>query len=113
MDEGMHARRHSVAALAVSRDARRVSMTSQAEATVMPTRTSRVRRHCSTICIALVVARFTPAITVARAVPPEGVPLATAPAAAMFYLSAQFCPAQERCGSVAATFIVAPGETVR
>ncbi|MFL5605497.1 MAG: hypothetical protein ACJ8AD_03545 [Gemmatimonadaceae bacterium] len=88
-------------------------MISQSEATVMPTRTSRVRRHCSTICIALVVARFTPAITVARAVPPEGAPVVAAAAPAMFYLSAQLCPTQERCGSIAATFTVAPGEAVR
>lgn len=91
-------------------------MISQPRAAVVTTRSSRVRRHCSTICIALVVARFTPAITLAGPVSPDDAyaPVSTgAPASAVLYLSAHVCPLQDRCASIVATISVAPQDSVR
>jgi hypothetical protein len=91
-------------------------MISQPEAAVVTTRSSHARRHCSTICIALVVARFTPAITLANPVSPDEAhaPVSmNAPASAALYLSAHVCASQERCHSIVATISVAPRDSVR
>ena len=90
-------------------------MVIQPQTAVDTTRHARVRRHCSTICIALVVARFTPAITLAGPVSPDAAHVAAsvAPAASTLHLSARFCLSQERCGSLAATISVAPRDTVQ
>jgi hypothetical protein len=86
-------------------------MVSQPKTAVMTTtRDSRVRRHCSTICIALVVARFTPAITLAGPASPDPVPeaVSTMPAATTVYLVARVCPLPEQCGTITATISTAP-----
>jgi hypothetical protein len=77
------------------------------------TRDSRVRRHCSTICIALVVARFTPAITLAGPAWPGAVPEAVSAvsAGATVYLVARVCPSAEQCGTITATNSTAPRDT--
>ena len=87
-------------------------MVIQPQTGVDTTRHARVRRHCSTICIALVVARFTPASTLAGPVSPDAAHVAAsaAPAASTLYLSARFCLLQERCGSLAAT--ITPGPSI-
>jgi hypothetical protein len=90
-------------------------MASQPEAVVTTTRHSRVRRHCSTICIALVVARYTPAMTLTGPTSPDPVheTVSAAPAAATLYLFARFCPSQERCGAITATISDAPQDAAQ
>ena len=71
------------------------------------TRRARVRRHCSTLCIAVVVARFMPAIALVEPEPRIAVLASPAmEAAATFFLSAHFCPARGVCGSATATISV-------
>ena len=78
------------------------------------TRRARVRRHCSVVCIALIVARFTSAITITES-SPTGAEHATDAAAftATFPLSAYFCPGKELRGTVSVTITVAPRDTVQ
>jgi hypothetical protein len=93
-------------------------MVNQPRTAVMTTRHARVRRHCSTICIALVIARFTPAITLTEPAPPataHATAQATAsatPATTTLPLAVYLCPTQDLCGTVTATITVAPRDTL-
>jgi hypothetical protein len=77
---------------------------------IADTRTSRrghLRRHCSTVCIAMVVARFTPAIALVEPMPPTAMHVSPImPAVATLHLSAYFCASRELCGSGTATIKV-------
>jgi hypothetical protein len=84
---------------------------------IADTRTSRrgrLRRHCSTVCIAMVVARFMPAIALVEPVPPVAMHASPiTPALGTFHLSAYLCASRELCGSAAATISLAPQDTPR
>ncbi|MDQ6633813.1 MAG: hypothetical protein M3Z10_03540 [Gemmatimonadota bacterium] len=89
-------------------------MVVQPQAAARIRRHSHVRRHCSIICIALIVARFTPAITLTEP-SPTGAEHVTDSAVltAIFPLSVYLCPSQELCGTVSVTISVAPRDTVQ
>jgi hypothetical protein len=78
---------------------------------IADTRTSgrgRLRRHCSTVCIAMVVARFTPTIALVEPMPPTAMHVSPImPAVAKLHLSAYLCASRELCGSATATISVA------
>jgi hypothetical protein len=90
-------------------------MTIRPQTAVNTTRHARMRRHCSIICVALVVARFTPAITLAEPAPstPVRATASTAPSATTFPLSVYVCPTRDLCGTVTVTISVAPRDTVQ
>jgi hypothetical protein len=79
---------------------------------IADTRTSRrgpLRRHCSTVCIAIVVARFTPAVALVEPMPPAAMHAApTMAGLATLHLSAYLCASREFCGSATATINIAP-----
>jgi hypothetical protein len=72
------------------------------------TRRASVRRHCSTLCIAMVVARFVPAIALVEPAPPVA---ARAPSDArpstVLQVTAHLCTSSGSCGSATATVSVA------
>jgi hypothetical protein len=68
-----------------------------------------VRRHCFTVCIAIVVARFTPAVALVEPTPQAAMHAPPAmPAPATLRLSAYLCASRELCGSATATLSLAP-----
>jgi hypothetical protein len=80
---------------------------------VTTTRHARMRRHCSTICIVLVLARLAPAITLADPAPPAAThATASAPPATTVPLAVYVCPTRELCGTATPTIRVAPHDTV-
>ena len=84
------------------------------QAAANTTRRARVRRHCSIVCIALIVARFTSAITITESSPTAAEHAMDATAlTATFPLSDYFCPTKELCGTVSVTITVAPHDTVQ
>jgi hypothetical protein len=88
-------------------------MVIQPQAAARITRHPHVRRHCSIICIALIVARFTPAITLTEPSPTAAEHATdSAVLTATFPLSVYLCPSQEFCGMVSVTISVAPRDTV-
>ena len=89
-------------------------MVIQPQAAANTTRHARVRRHCSIICIALLVARFTPAITLTEPSPTAAEHATDATVlTATFPLSVYLCPSKELCGTVSVTITVAPRDTAQ
>jgi hypothetical protein len=80
-------------------------MTSEHE----PTRRAHARRACSTICIAMIVARLTPVVALVQ--PAPSVEVRTLPDAQLstgLQLTAHLCTPYGACGSATATLSVVP-----
>jgi hypothetical protein len=72
------------------------------------TRRACVRRHCSTLCIAMVVARFMPAIALVEPAPPVAAhALSDARPSTVLQLTAHLCMSRGTCGSATATVSIA------
>jgi hypothetical protein len=72
------------------------------------THRARARRRCSTLCIAIIVARLTPAVALVQPAPTVAAhELSDARPATVLQLTAHLCTPRGTCGSATATLTVA------